>query len=127
MKKIITLSLLLILYSQNAFSKIIIFNCSDILGDFYHTFRIDMNKKIVDGDLEFDKGSTENVVYAASYEEIEDSTYIGRLHELRLEEKISYLYLRDSIKKREIILSRNNIHQLFKTDDTVSYELKCSS
>ena len=93
MKKIITLSLLLILYSQNAFSKIIIFNCSDILGDFYHTFRIDMNKKIVDGDLEFDKGSTENVVYAASYEEIEDSTYIGRLHELRLEEKISYLHL----------------------------------
>ena len=125
MKKIISVLLLLVLHCQNAFSEIIIFNCSDILGNFYHTFRVDMNKKVVDGDIEFNKGSTDSVVYTSSYEETDRSTYIGRLHELRLDEKISYLYFRDPIKKSEIIISRNDIRKLFKTNDTITYELEC--
>ena len=51
MKKIISIFLLLVLHSQNAFSEIIIFNCSDIFGNPHHTFKIDMQKKIIYGEL----------------------------------------------------------------------------
>ena len=46
MKKIISVLLLLLLHSQNAFSEIIFFNCSDIFGNPHHTFKIDMQKRL---------------------------------------------------------------------------------
>jgi hypothetical protein len=129
MKKIISIFLLLVLHSQNAFSEIIILNCSDIFGNPHHTFKIDMQKKIIDDQFEFEKGSTDKIVYTANYSLMDDNTYMGQLHELRLMEEISYMHMRDPLKKSEIIAAKADINILFKAEevanDVVTYELKC--
>ena len=129
MKKIISVLLLLVLNSQNAFSEIIIFNCSDIFGNPHHTFKIDMKKKIIDDAFEFEKGSTNKIVYTANYSLMDDNTYMGQLHELRLMEEISYMHMRDPLQKSEIIAAKADINILFKAEEianeVMTYELKC--
>ena len=129
MKKIISVLLLLVLHSQNAFSEIIIFNCSDIFGNPHHTFKIDMKKKIIDDAFEFEKGSTNKIIYTANYSLMDDNTYMGQLHELRLMEEISYMHMRDPLQKSEIIAAKADIDILFKAEEianeVMTYELKC--
>ncbi len=130
MKKIIILSLLLIFHSQNAYSEIIIFKCSNLLGEHHHTFKIDMKNKIIDDKYEFEKGSTDKIVYTANYSLMDDYTYMGQLHELRLMEEVSYMHVRDPLQKAEIAAARASIYILFKSEqvanEVMSYELKCT-
>ena len=125
MKKILGIIFMGFLWCSEGFSEIINFDCKDLIGRPHKIFKIDTEKKIVDDEYEFEKGSTDKIIIIAHYFDKGNSIYQGRLYKLDLSKKIGYLSFRESIQKVDIIKTRADINKLFSTDDSVTYELDC--
>ena len=99
--------LLGLLWFNTAFAEIITFPCTHFGGEPFHTFIIDMDKKIVDNELKFllkthyNKGSRGNRVKIARFLPQEGTYGLKRevhLYEFFLDEKLAFVYIKKGMR-----------------------------
>ena len=122
-KKIILFICFLFVFSNSiALAAKITFPCTQMSGQHYATFIIDMDKKIVftgGKQFEFLKGSTDEIVKTASFIKKEEFTYSGMFFEFHLKDKIAFLSVKEKISKIDLLkaMKVDNSEKLFKSPD----------
>jgi len=104
MKKLLGIVVLGLLWGNTTFAEKITFPCIHFSGEPFHTFIIDMDKKIVDNEFKFllkthyNKGSRGNRVKIARFIRPEGAKGLlereVHLYEFYLEEKLAFVYIK---------------------------------